>query len=127
MPVGIGGADHGGHAVQRLGVKLEIVKQRVKAALVAAVAEGHALDVKGDRAEPFGNGFDFGRGHEQKAGTGVDEAADQPGAGDAIDLWPVPGDPRGVGGGQRGKGKHRQTCRFPSQCSAFKAFRLPAH
>jgi hypothetical protein len=50
------------------------------------VAEGHALDVEGDRAEAVGDGFDLGRGDEQEAGTGVDEAADQPGAGDAVDL-----------------------------------------
>ncbi len=54
MPVGIRAANDGGHSVQRLGVQVEIVQQGVKAAPVAPVAEGDALDVKGRGVELFG-------------------------------------------------------------------------
>src|SRR3712207_8512016 len=52
-----------------------------------------SLDVEGRGAEPPGHGLDLGRGHEQEHGRGIGEAADQPGAGDAVDLRPRPRHP----------------------------------
>jgi len=45
-----------------------------------------ALNVEGSGAEAVGHAPDFGGGYEQEYRGGIDEAPDQPGAGDAIDL-----------------------------------------
>ena len=50
------------------------------------MAPEHALDVEGRGVEPLGDGRDLRRQHEQEHRIGIDEAADQPGAGDAVDL-----------------------------------------
>ena len=76
------------------------------------------LDVEGDGVEAFRHGGHFGGGHEQKARGGVDEAADCPRAGDAVDLGAVAGDPE-VGRGQRRDGNHRQVGRRPTDRTAL--------
>ena len=52
------------------------------------MAEGYALDIEGGRAEALGDGDDFGGRHEEKHRTWVNEATDEPGTGNAIDLGP---------------------------------------
>ena len=47
-----------------------------------------SLDVERRRAEAVGDAAHLGRRHEQEDGARIDEAADQPGAGDAVDLRP---------------------------------------
>jgi len=59
------------------------------------VAPEHALDVEGCGAEAVGYGFDLRRGDEQEDGRWIDEAADQPGASDAVDLGAGAGHPDG--------------------------------
>ena len=59
------------------------------------MAPEHVLDVEWRRPEPIGDGVDLGRGHEQEHGARVDEAADQPRAGDAVDLGSRAGHPDG--------------------------------
>src|SRR5262249_44008612 len=61
----------------------------------------------------------FGRG-EQKCGFGVDEAADEPRAGDAVDLGPLAGNPAVLAG--RGLSAARQTQFGPT---GYPAFEIP--
>ncbi len=58
------------------------------------MAPERALDVIGHRAEPLGNALDLGRRHIEKHGARVDEAADQPGTGDPVDLRTGSRDPK---------------------------------
>ena len=75
-------------AQQRLGGEAELLDHRVEGAGLAAVAPEHVLDVEGRGIEPLGHGRDLRRLHEQEHRPGIDEAADQPRAGDAVDLRP---------------------------------------
>ena len=57
------------------------------------MAPEHAVDVEGRGLEALGDGQDFRRRHEQEHGLRIDEAPDEPRAGDAVDLRPRPRHP----------------------------------
>ena len=82
-----------------------------------------ALDVEGRGLEPLGHAGHVGWRHEQEQGIGIDEAADQPGAGDPVHLGPRPRDPDGaalrVARRQDGCRHHRQAGRRPARHAAF--------
>jgi hypothetical protein len=50
------------------------------------MAPERALDVEWRRIESFGDRLRPRRGDEQEHRVGIDEPADEPGAGDAVDL-----------------------------------------
>jgi hypothetical protein len=81
---------------ERAGLETELVEHGVEGASGPAVAPEHAVDVEGRGAEALGDGQHLGRIDEQEHRLRVDEAADQPGAGDAVDLGPGAGDPDGA-------------------------------
>ena len=74
-------------------IEAELLHHGVEGASLAAMAPEHVLDVEGRGGEALGHRRHFRRGHEKEDGLGIDEAADQPGAGDAVDLGPRAGDP----------------------------------
>ena len=53
----------------------------------------HAFNIERRGTEPVGDALDLRRRHEQEHRARIDEAADQPGTGDAVDLRPRSGDP----------------------------------
>jgi hypothetical protein len=56
----------------------------------------HALDIEGRGAKAFGHIRHIGGGNEEEDGARVDEAADQPWAGDTVHLRPGAGHPQGA-------------------------------
>jgi len=106
-------------------MQVEIVEQGIETAALAAMGEGRAFDIKGGGVELRRHGGHLGRGHMQEPGFGVDEAADQPGAGDAVDPGAMPRDPEGGLPDQRGRHQRQARC-APCLMPAFKHFgRVP--
>ena len=95
-PGGIGGADHRCKPQQGRRGEAEFLDHHVEGAELAAVAPEHVLDVEGRGVEALADRDHLGRRHEQEHRVRIDEPADQPGAGDAVDLRPRPGDPDGA-------------------------------
>src|ERR1700757_5327403 len=74
------------------------------------MAPEHVLDIEGNGVEALADRYDLRRRHEQKYRVRIDEAPDQPGAGDAVDLRPRAGYPDGASlGVARGelRGRHQ--------------------
>ena len=92
-PCRVGAAHDRRQAQQRLGGEAQLLDHGVEGAGLAAMAPEHVLDVERRGVEPLRHGRDLGRRHEQEHGSGIDEAADQPRAGDAVDLGPRPRHP----------------------------------
>ena len=120
---GVGGADHRREPLQRRRRKTELLDHHVEGAEFAAMAPEHVFDVEGRGVEALGHGFDFGRRDEQEDGSGIDETADQPWAGDAIDLGTRSRDPHRattpVAFGNFA-GRHRRMVRFlPADMATF--------
>ena len=73
---------------------------------------------------------DLGRRHEQEDRLRIDEAADQPGAGDPVDLGPRAGHPDGpalrIARRQLGLGHHRQPGGSPGLHAALQGLGLDA-
>src|SRR5688500_11094227 len=92
------------------------------------MAPEYAVDVERGRTEAFGDPSHLGRRHIQEDGGRIDEAADQPGAGDAVDLGPgasyPDGAPRGVALWQLGRVDHRQAGGTPCREAALQYFRV---
>ena len=78
---------------KRFGLEIELLKHHVERAGVIAIVPGAVTAVEGGCLEPLGNGGDLRRGHVKEYRRGIDEAADQPWAGDSDDLRPCSGDP----------------------------------
>jgi len=74
-------------------MQAELVQHDVEGAEGTAMAPEHALHVEGSGGEALGDGGNLGRRHEQEHRAGVQEAADQPGAGDAVHLGARARDP----------------------------------
>jgi hypothetical protein len=85
-----------------------------------------ALDVERRCPEPLRHAVHVRRVHEQEHGPRIDEAADEPGAGDAVDLRARARHPHRaparVAGRQDGDGHHGQPGRRPSEGAAFERF-----
>src|SRR5262249_16903297 len=60
------------------------------------MAPEHILNIEWRGVESLGDIHNLGRRDEQEDGRRIDEAADQPWAGDAVDLRPVPRHPNGT-------------------------------
>ena len=92
----------------------------------AAVAPEHVLDVKGRGVEPLADGYDLGRRDIEKHRIRIDKAADQPGTGDAVDLWPRARYPHGAALGvarrQFGRIQQRKFGLLPALEAAFERF-----
>ena len=90
----VGAADDDRQPVERRFVQLVVVKERVEAALFTVMRERlGARDVIGRGAGLLGDGEHLLGRHVDELGVLGDEAADQPRTGDAVDLWPLAGDP----------------------------------
>jgi hypothetical protein len=85
---GIGGADDGCKAIERLARKAELLDHHVKRAAFTAMAPEHVLDVERRRVEAFGYRLHLGCGDEKEHRVRIDHAADQPRARNAVDLRP---------------------------------------
>jgi hypothetical protein len=95
-PVGVGTAhDARKREKMRVRVEAEAFQKRVEGAGVPLVLEGSARQIVGDRALVGSDGHDLIRLREEEAGLRIEEAADQPRAGDAIDLRTAARDPTG--------------------------------
>ena len=92
-PGGVGGAHDHRQPHQRRRRQAEFLDHHVEGAAFAAMAPEHVLDVEGRGVESLADRQHLGRRDEQEYGVRIDEAADQPRAGDAVDLRPRAGDP----------------------------------
>ena len=92
-PTGVRRADHDRQTVEWRRRQPEFFDHDVERAQFAAMAPEHILDVERRGAVMFTDGFDFGGRDEQEDSIGIDEASDQPRAGDAIDLGTRAGNP----------------------------------
>ncbi len=79
-------SDDGGNPVQGRNVEAEFLDHGVKGTPIAAMAPEHALDVEWSRRKSLGHVEHFRGGHKQKDGIRIDEAANEPRAGDAVDF-----------------------------------------
>ena len=123
-PRGVGAAhDQSQPRQRRLAFQPEQLEHGVEAAAFALVRDFDIGDVERDAAEFLGRRLDIGRIDEQDLRIGVDEAADQPGAGDAVDLRPPPRHPdAGPSRREAFEGlavDHRQPGVAPGEAAAF--------
>src|SRR5208282_1902263 len=81
---------------ERLHAKAKFIDHHVESAFVPPMAPRRAFDIKGRRLKGFGDRSYLGGLDEQKDGGRIDEAPDQPGASDAIDLRAFARDPDGA-------------------------------
>ena len=108
----------------------EQLEHGVERAALALVADLDALDVERDRAGVGRDVFHLGRIDIEDARLRVDEAADQPRAGDAVDLRPPPRHPQARRfrreAVERGLRDQRQARLAPGLPAAFQHLRLHA-
>src|SRR5260370_42410203 len=79
--------------LERRVLQSELEQDRLKAAAAVDVAQLDSAHVIGMRALSFGDGHHLRRGHVQELGVWIDEAFDQPGAGDSVDAGVFAGHP----------------------------------
>src|SRR5438046_2964041 len=79
-----------------VGVQSELLDHGVEGAALASVAPEHAINVEGRRPEPVRHGGHFGCFNKEEHRQGIDEAADQPRAGNPVYLGPLACDPDGA-------------------------------
>src|SRR5258707_2296695 len=82
-----------GEPLERRVLQSELEQDRLKAAAAVDVAQLDSAHVIGMRALSFGDGHHLRRGHVQELGVWIDEAFDQPGAGDSVDAGVFAGHP----------------------------------
>src|ERR1700730_12472334 len=95
-PPGIGAAHDYGEARKCIRTERKLLNHHVKGALVPPVVPKPTPDIEGRRLELFCYSHHFGWCYEQEDGLAIDEAANQPWAGDAYDLRPCPRYPNGA-------------------------------
>jgi hypothetical protein len=83
---GIRAADDARHLGKCPVLQSEILQHGIERAVFPAMREGDVRDIEGDRIAGACLGQDVVRRHIMEAGERIDEATDEPGAGDAIDL-----------------------------------------
>ena len=93
MAVGVGATDDGGEMGHGRTRQAKFFNHPVKGRPFPDMGPEDILDIEGNRAKARGHAFDLARGHEQKHGIGIDEAADEPWTGDPVDLGPRTGYP----------------------------------
>tara|TARA_R100000049_G_scaffold5346_1_gene15772 strand:- start:4515 stop:5318 length:804 start_codon:yes stop_codon:yes gene_type:complete len=125
MAVCVGTADDGGEMFHGLGFKGEFPDHGVKGTLIAAMAPEDIFNIEGRGVELFGHSLDFRRLDKQELGVAINKAADQPGAGNAVDFRPMTGNPDGssfrVVYGKGGRRDHGQFRIAPAEDAALKA------
>ena len=88
------------------------------------------FDVEGCGIETVGYGCHFLRRHKKKHGGGIDKAPDEPGAGDAVNLWPCAGHPNcaafGIALGDILRRNKRQFCCLPFHKATFQRHGISA-
>ncbi len=92
-PVGVGTAHDGGEPVERGQLQAEGIDQGVETAALAHVGDGRAGNIERHRTQGLRARQHLGRGCEVELGQRVDEAAHQPGTGDAVDAGAFARDP----------------------------------
>src|SRR6478736_3455808 len=87
-PRRVGAAHNHRQPVERLGVQTELLDHHVEGAKLAVMAPEYAFafDVERHGIEALRDRRHFGGRYVEKHCVGIDEAADQPGTGDAVDL-----------------------------------------
>src|SRR4051812_48797337 len=93
MPVGVRAANDGGQQVERGVAQREILDERIEAAALAAVRHMRARDVVWHGIALLGLREDLRRRHVVELCERIDEALDEPGTRDAIDLRALSRDP----------------------------------
>ncbi len=91
--VGVGGPYNGREAVERFRGQAEFLQHHIEGAGLAAMAPEDAVEVERGSVEPLGDIEDFRLRHIKENRVAVDEAANEPGAGDAVDLGRDRADP----------------------------------
>src|SRR3990172_838598 len=91
--VGVGPAHDAGQRVERRVGELVLVEEGVEGALVAVMPQLRAGHVKGDGAFSARRLHHLAVGDEEELGRRIDEAPDQPGAGDAVHAGLAAGAP----------------------------------
>jgi hypothetical protein len=86
-PVGVCGPDKRREPREWRGLKPELRKNRVERASLAAVTPENAFDVEGGAVEALRDRLHFRGRDKQQHGGRIDEAANEPRAGDAVDFW----------------------------------------
>jgi hypothetical protein len=94
-PRGVGTSYDLGQVKEGSRPQSELLDHRVECAGLAAMTPEYAFDVERRGIEAFCDAHHFRRDDEEEDRLRVDEPPDQPGAGDAIDLWPVTRNPEG--------------------------------
>src|SRR5262249_59824396 len=82
----VGASYNRGEAIERRVRDAEDAQDRIERAAFAFVRELDALDIVGNGAKRRGHVENVGWRHVDKNRIRIDEATDEPGAGDAIDL-----------------------------------------
>ena len=123
-PRRVGAADDGREAIERRIVDVVGAHDGVERAALADVAELDALDVIGSAADVGGDLGDVVRRHVDELRAGIDEAADEPRTGDAVDLRVLAGDPLVLG--CIALAACRQALLFPAGNAAFEIGGLDA-
>jgi hypothetical protein len=80
-------ANDQGEAVERFGLQSELFDHGIKGAAITPMAPEHIVDVEWNSFKAISHVHHFGRLDEEKYRRSVDETADQPRAGDPINLW----------------------------------------
>src|SRR5258708_21168738 len=79
--------------LERRVLQSELEQDRLEAEAAGDVAQLDSAHVIGMRALSFGDGHHLRRGHVQELGVWIDEAFDQPGAGDSVNAGVFAGHP----------------------------------
>src|SRR5262249_430691 len=81
------------------------------------------LDIERDAAETLCHLHNIRWSNKQERGAWINEATDEPGAGDAVNLWANPGHPNSssprINRRQLGEGNHRKLLLLPGFESPF--------
>ena len=117
-------ADDGRQMVERRIVDVVGAHDRIERAALADMTELDALDVIGSAADVGGDLGDVVRRHVNELRAGIDEAADEPRTGDAVDLRVLAGYPLVLG--CIALAPCRQVSLFPVGDTAFEIVRLDA-
>ena len=96
----------------------ELLDHHVERTEFAAMTPEHVFDIERNGVEALADRDNLGRRHEQKHRVRIDEAPDQPGAGDAVDLRPRAGHPDGAA---LGVARRQFRCRHQRQFGGLPA------
>src|SRR5215467_10736076 len=88
-PRRVGAAHDLGKVEERLRSEAKLLDHRIERAGLVAMAPEHALNVERRGIEALRDSRHLRGADKEKDGIGIDEATDQPGAGDAVNLRPA--------------------------------------